>query len=459
MVCMGRVSTGGGGRARKNSTRGRRGRGPVRPSRDPSAQPSRTCSVRAASHSICGVGTVARSGGGGGGDGVDRRVRVGFPFRKHVFPISAPTRPHLAAGLSLTHTPSLSSVVDAVERAALLARLDDSLDVAAGGSAANTLSALARLGDADAAARGGGRLRVALAPVAGTDAQAAFHAAELGRAGVDVLPGCETAAQHASTGTVFVLTTPDANRTFLSAAAFAPGRLSPSRPALAAASRARLLLVEGYLWAAPGAEVAIAAAVATARAGGALVAFTAGDAGVVRRHRAALWRALGAGWADVLFANAAEAAALLDEDKEGSAPPITALEAARALGPHVGLACVTDGASGAVLSALGELHVIPPVWVPSRPVDTNGAGDAFAAGALWGLLRGLPIQALGRAGARAASATIQHRGAALGAAEAEAVVAAMEGEAARGGLVGGPGLAGGSPLVPAAVVEAGALEC
>ena len=304
-------------------------------------------------------------------------------------------------------------------------------------------------------------MRVALAPVAGADAQAAFHATALGRAGVEVLPGCETAAAGAATGTVFVLTTPDANRSFLSHVAFAPGPLAPSPHALAAASRARLLLVEGYLWAAPGAEAAIAAAVAAARAGGALVAFTAGDAGVVRRHRTALWRALDAGWADVFFANAAEAAALLDEgdaaDSGGGTAPITALEAARALGPHVGLAAVTDGASGAVLSALGELHVVPPVWVPSRPVDTNGAGDAFAAGALWGLLRGLPVQALGRAGARAASATIQHTGAALGAAEAEAVVAVMEGEAARGLLVGGPGLAGGSPLVPAGL-EAGALE-
>lgn len=296
-----------------------------------------------------------------------------------------------------------------------------------------------------------------MSPVAGADAQAAFHAAELGRAGVDVLPGCEIAAADAATGTVFVLTTPDANRTFLSHVAFA-GPLSPSRPALAAASRSRLLLVEGYLWAAPGAEAAIASAVASARAGGALVAFTAGDAGVVRRHRAPIWRALQAGWADVFFANAAEAAALLGEDDENSANPITALEAARALGPHVGLAAVTDGANGAVLSALGELHVVPPVWMPDRPVDTNGAGDAFAAGALWGLLRGLSVPALGRAGARAASATIQHSGAALGEAEAAGVVAAVD-AAGPAGVTPGVGLAGGFPLVPVdlASVE-GALE-
>ena len=410
---------------------------------------------------------AAERGGGGLGGGHPTNLANNFTLNRAAqasrrrpgpLPLSSLSSPLLSLSLSLK-----LSVIDAADRAALLARLDRSLDIAAGGSAANTLSALARLGDADAAARGGGRLRVALAPVAGTDAQAAFHAAELGRAGVEVLPGCQTAEEHGATGTVFVLTTPDANRSFLSHVAFAPGGLlSPSPHALAAASRSRLLLVEGYLWAAPGAEAAIAAAVAAARAGGALVAFTAGDAGVVTRHRAALWRALQAGWADVLFANAAEAAALLaHEDGDGIAPAVTALEAARALGPHVGLAAVTDGASGAVLSALGELHVVPPVWVPSRPVDTNGAGDAFAAGALWGLLRGLPVPAVGRAGARAASATIQHTGAALGAAEAGAVVAAMEGEAAR--LVGGPGLAGGSPLTPAdliaASVEAGALEC
>ena len=104
---------------------------------------------------------------------------------------------------------------------------------------------------------------------------------------------------------------------------------------------------------------------------------------------------------------------------------LPANEAALALGPVCGMAAVTDGANGAALVALGELHVVPPVWREEPPVDTNGAGDAFAAGALFGLLAGMAVPALGRAGARAASEVIARPGAALTDAEAARVVQAL----------------------------------
>lgn len=288
------------------------------------------------------------------------------------------------------------------------------------------MRAVARLASAGTAARAHPRVSVGWAPVAGADAQGAFHAASMADAGVGVVAQAATvagdsdAAPHA-TGTVVVLTTPDAQRTFLAHVEPPPGQLAWAPPVLAAAGRARVLLIEGYLWELPGAETAIAAAVDAARAGGGLVAMTAGDAGVCRRARSTMLRALEAGAADVLFANRAEAAALLGCDDAG--PP--AHDAAAALGSHVGIAAVTDGANGAALSALGALCVVPPVWGPTPPVDTNGAGDAFAAGALYGLLAGMPVAALGRAGARAAAAVIARTGAALTAAEADRVVAAI----------------------------------
>lgn len=324
----------------------------------------------------------------------------------------------------------------------------------AGGSAANTLRAVARLGavlgcgsgkaaaaeaaaDAPAAASTSSSssaatatsdhqapLRVAWAPVAGADAQAAFHAAAMASAGVAVLPGCTTAAADAATGTVVVATTPDAQRSFLSHVE-AAGPLAWDAAALAAAASCRLLLVEGYLWELPGAAEAIGRAVDAARAGGALVAFTAGDAGVCERHRAPIVAALDAGMADVLFANRAEASALLGGSKnEGNVIP--ADEAAALLASRVGVAIVTDGANGASICALGAKTTVPPVWGPLPPVDTNGAGDAFAAGAIFGLLRGYSVVDLGRAGARAAAAVIGRHGAAMSGEEAARVVEAME---------------------------------
>jgi sugar/nucleoside kinase (ribokinase family) len=50
----------------------------------------------------------------------------------------------------------------------------------------------------------------------------------------------------------------------------------------------------------------------------------------------------------------------------------------------------TDGARGAYHLVDGELSHVPPVTPPSPVVDSNGAGDAFAAGYLFGRLTGEP---------------------------------------------------------------------
>lgn len=107
-----------------------------------------------------------------------------------------------------------------------------------------------------------------------------------------------------------------------------------------------------------------------------------------------------------------EAAALLGQTA------CTAQEAALALGPHCKVAIVTDGANGSCISAMGLLQVVPPCWNSDTPLDTCGAGDGYAAGALYGLLCGYDIANIGRAGARVASSVILKQGAALSSEEA-----------------------------------------
>lgn len=99
-----------------------------------------------------------------------------------------------------------------------------------------------------------------------------------------------------------------------------------------------------------------------------------------------------------------------------------AQRAALALGPHCSLVVVTDGANGSFLTALGQLHVVPPVWTPEPPVDTCGAGDAYAAGFLYALLNNMPVTAMGRTAARTAAAVVNQHGASL-TLEAAAVLA------------------------------------
>lgn len=52
----------------------------------------------------------------------------------------------------------------------------------------------------------------------------------------------------------------------------------------------------------------------------------------------------------------------------------------------------TAGAEGAYLLADGELSHVPAVTPPGPVVDSNGAGDAFAAGFLFGRLTGEPLR-------------------------------------------------------------------
>ncbi|WP_437033062.1 adenosine kinase [Streptomyces sp. enrichment culture] len=60
---------------------------------------------------------------------------------------------------------------------------------------------------------------------------------------------------------------------------------------------------------------------------------------------------------------------------------------------------VTAGAEGAYVLADGSVTHVPAVTPPEPVVDSNGAGDAFAAGFLYGRLRGEPVLRCARYGA------------------------------------------------------------
>ena len=102
-------------------------------------------------------------------------------------------------------------------------------------------------------------------------------------------------------GTAIVLTTPDANRTFLSYLGEAHD-LHLSATVRQAVSSSRIFVVEGYMWEAGNALATIGAAAAEARRNSAMVVLTAGDVGVVQRHTQDFWQTIQAG-VDILFCN------------------------------------------------------------------------------------------------------------------------------------------------------------
>ena len=86
---------------------------------------------------------------------------------------------------------------------------------------------------------------------------------------------------------------------------------------------------------------------------------------------------------DTLFCNRREARLLAGLDDEAAA--------ARDLARHVGRVVVKLGAEGA-LAAEGNRLVRVPLGIDVDARDTTGAGDAFAAGFLYGALRGLDLE-------------------------------------------------------------------
>ncbi|KAG0556287.1 hypothetical protein KC19_11G040800 [Ceratodon purpureus] len=170
-----------------------------------------------------------------------------------------------------------------------------------------------------------------------------------------------------------------------------------------AIAKSRVLVVEGYLWEISQTIDAIAQACEAACQQGVLVALTASDVSCVTRHRQQFLDVMCKS-TDILFANADEARALCGFG-ENSTPE----QAAKHLNQFCPLVSVTDGARGSYIGLRGELVFIPPA--PCVPVDTCGAGDAYAAGVLYGLLRGIPdVKGMGDLAARVAAIVVGQQG-------------------------------------------------
>ncbi len=193
--------------------------------------------------------------------------------------------------------------------------------------------------------------------------------------------------------------TPDAQRTmctFLGASVeFADADVED-----AVVQGAKIVYLEGYLFDAEAARRAFAKAAGLAHGAGRMIALTLSDAFMVERHRAALL-----GFAetqvDLLFANEAEVCSLFQTDDFDAA--------VEQLRSKVKLAAITRGAAGSVILSQGERLSVAAHPV-EKVVDTTGAGDQYAAGFMFGLARGRPLQQCGRLASLAAAEVISHYG-------------------------------------------------
>ncbi len=201
------------------------------------------------------------------------------------------------------------------------------------------------------------------------------------------------------TARCLIFVTPDAQRTmqtFLGACT----QLGPEDIDNEVVADSSVVFIEGYLWDLPAAIEGILKAAKAARAAGRKVAFTTSDAFCVGRFRDQFLDFI-KNDVDILFANESEILSLFEVDDFD-----TALEKARGLAEIV---AVTRSEKGSVVVSGSETHVIPGQKVDV--VDTTGAGDAYAAGFLFGYTQGRPLDVCGRLGGIVASEAISHYGA------------------------------------------------
>jgi sugar/nucleoside kinase (ribokinase family) len=257
-----------------------------------------------------------------------------------------------------------------------------------GGSAANTIVGIANLG-----------ARAAYVGKVKDDQIGRLYSHDIRAAGVAF--ETKPAAAGPATGCSYILVTPDGERTmntYLGAAQ----ELVPDDIDAAEVAASAILYLEGYLWDPKSAKDAFVKASTIAHNAGRQVALTLSDAFCVDRYRGEFLDLMRSGTVDLIFANEAELHSLYQTSDFD-----TALKQLRS---DTKLGVVTRSEKGCVVVSKDGVTAVPAFPI-EKMVDTTGAGDLFAAGFLFGLVRGAGHENAGRLGALAAAEVIQHIGA------------------------------------------------
>jgi adenosine kinase len=279
------------------------------------------------------------------------------------------------------------ALIDEARAAAIYRDMGPATEMS-GGSAANTIVGIASLG-----------ARAAYVGKVKDDQIGRMYAHDIRAAGVafDTRP----AAEGPATGCSYILVTEDGERTmntYLGAAQ----DLMPADIDATEIAAAKITYLEGYLWDPKSAKEAFVKASKIAHDAGREVALTLSDSFCVDRYRDEFVDLMKQRTVDLVFANEAELHSLYQTSDFDAA--LKQLRADAKLG------IVTRSEKGCVVASKDGV-VAAPAFPIDRLVDTTGAGDLFAAGFLFGLVRNAPYESAGRLGALAAAEVIQHIGA------------------------------------------------
>ncbi len=271
------------------------------------------------------------------------------------------------------------TLVDAVRSKQLLDLFPESKKkLSPGGAAANVASAFAHCGGASG-----------FIGKVGTDAMGDYFKRECEADGVRFFELRTTEP----TGVVICFLTQDGQRTF----ATYLGAASTMKPSeLPLMDQAKLILIEAYL---SFNQELFLHILQTAKKNKQQIALDLASFTVVQQNLDLFKKVLRED-VDIVFANEDESRAFTGLSPQKSVEVFAAL---------CDIAVVKEGGLGSYIARGTKVVNIPanPVIV----VDTNGAGDAYAGGVLFGLMNGFPLEIAGKIGAKAGSLMVSQWGA------------------------------------------------
>ncbi len=162
----------------------------------------------------------------------------------------------------------------------------------------------------------------------------------------------------------------------------------------------QFVYIEGYLWDTETQKEAVTVAIKKAKQHQVKISLTLSDPFCVQRNREDFQKLLKES-VDLVFCNQEEA-----QDMAGTT---VTHEALSIIAKDVETVALTMGEKGALIAHQGEVVYIDPL--PVDVVDTTGAGDAFAAGFLYGITHGKSPLECGRMAAFMAAQVISQLGA------------------------------------------------
>lgn len=252
------------------------------------------------------------------------------------------------------------------------------IEMAPGGSAANTLAGLVTFGGSSL-----------LLGCVGDDEHGATYVEETEKQGVETSLG----RKSTMTGHAITFITPDSERTF---ATHLGAALAFSDMDVAAEDicMGKVLHLEGYLFEPDNLHFACTRAMKIARDNDLAISLDLSDAGLIGRIHDRFHAVLEE-HVSIIFVNEDEASAYTGKEPE---------EALLELGEICECAVVKLGEKGSLIRFGGRTYSIQAE--EAKVVNTNGAGDMFAAGILYGITHGYSMEEAGRLASYAAAKVV-----------------------------------------------------